>query len=73
MSTLLIIAMMPMWLLGLVVFFYLFKPIDQKIQDNTGFDVSNRINRFRALWFVLTRPWGLVGHWPWLKNDEGDS
>lgn len=36
-------------------------------------DTSNRINRLRLFWFVLTRPELFVGAFPWLKNDELDN
>lgn len=36
-------------------------------------DTSNRINRVRLFWFVLTRPELFVGAFPWLKNDELDN
>lgn len=73
MQTLLIIAMTPIWLIGLLVFWYVAKPIKQRYELSTGFDVSNRINRIRALWFTLREPWLLVELWPWLKLDEGDK
>jgi hypothetical protein len=36
-------------------------------------DTSNRINRVRLLWFVLTRPELFVDAFPWLKRDEQDN
>ena len=33
-------------------------------------DKSNRINRIRLWWFVLTRPELFVQDFPWLKKDE---
>jgi len=36
-------------------------------------DTSNRINRVRLLWFVLTRPELFVDAFPWLKHDELDN
>ena len=36
-------------------------------------DGSNRINRIRLWWFVLTRPELFVGTFPWLTNDEYDN
>ena len=73
MSTLLIIAMTPLWLVGLIIFFYIAKPIKKKYETQNGFDVSNRINRIRLLWRCLSRPWLFVNELPWLKNDEGDN
>ena len=36
-------------------------------------DASNRINKIRLLWFVLTREDMFVDAFPWLKNDELDN
>jgi len=72
MSTFLFIAMLPLWLVGLTVFFYIAKPIKNKHETQNGFDVSNRINRIRLLWRALSRPWLFVKELPWLKEDEND-
>jgi len=73
MSILLIIAMTPLWLIGLIVFFYIARPIKKQIQSDTGLDTSNRISRIKLLWFCLLRPWLFVEMFPWLKNDESDN
>ncbi len=72
MSTLLIIAMLPLWLIGLIVVLGIAAPIKKDIQTRTGFDVSNRINRIRMLWFWLRRPWVVLTDydWSWLTKDE---
>ena len=36
-------------------------------------DASNRINKIRLLWFVLTREDLFVNTFPWLKRDELDN
>ena len=36
-------------------------------------DRSNRINRIRLFWFVLTRPELFADTFPWLKRDELDN
>lgn len=72
METFLIIAMTPLWLVGLVVFWYIAKPIKQRYELDTGFDCSNRINRLRLIWRALSKPWKFVELLPWLKLDEGD-
>lgn len=36
-------------------------------------DTSNRINKIRLLWFVLTREHLFVDVFPWLANDELDN
>lgn len=72
MMTLLVIAMLPLWLVGLVVFLGVAMPIKKRIQSDTGYDVSNRINRIRLLWLWLRRPWIVLTDfdWSWLKKDE---
>lgn len=36
-------------------------------------DSSNRINKIRLIWFVLTREDLFVDSFPWLRNDEYDK
>lgn len=73
MAEIAVIAMTPLWLVGLVVFWYWFRPIKEKIQDDTGFDVSNRVNRIRLTWLCLSRPWELAKYLEWLKRDEFEN
>lgn len=54
-------------LLGLFVVFHIFRT------QRTPADASNRINKIRLVWFVLTREELFVGTFPWLKNDELDN
>jgi len=64
---LLVIAMLPMWVLGTFVFIQLLRPLKSPA------DTSNRINRIRLVWFSLTRPELFVSVFAWLKNDELDN
>lgn len=64
---LLIIAMLPLWALGVFVFVQLLKPAKLPA------DKSNRINKIRLVWFALTRPELFVREFAWLKNDELDN
>lgn len=59
-----LIASMPVLAIGLFVLFHIFRP-----QRNPA-DTTNRINKIRLLWFVLTREELFVDTFPWLKNDE---
>jgi hypothetical protein len=54
-------------LLGLFVIFHIARP------QHEPADTSNRINKIRLLWFVLTREELFVGTFPWLKKDELDN
>ena len=54
-------------LLGLFVLWHIFRP-QQKPADT-----SNRINKIRLLWFVLTREYLFTNTMPWLKRDELDN
>lgn len=51
-------------LLGLFVMFSILRP------QRSPADTSNRINKIRLLWFVLTREDLFVSFFEWLKNDE---
>ena len=54
-------------LLGLFVTFHLLRP------QEAPADTTNRINKIRLFWFVLTREDLFVGQFPWLRNDEYDN
>lgn len=51
-------------LFALFVFFHVVRP------QKAPADTSNRINKIRLLWFVLTREHLFVDVFPWLANDE---
>ncbi len=51
-------------LIGLFILFHVFRG------QRSPADTSNRINKIRLLWFVLTREDLFVGTFPWLKHDE---
>lgn len=63
---LLLVAMLPMWAIGMLTFI-------QWIRPAQGIDKSNVINRIRLWWFALTRQSLFVGLFPWLRNDELDN
>lgn len=54
-------------LLGLFVIFHVVR------EQNAPADRSNRINKIRLIWFVLTREQMFVDQFPWLKRDEKDN
>lgn len=54
-------------LIGLFTFYHILRP------QQSPADTSNRINKFRLWWFVLTREDKFVGVFPWLKNDEWEN
>ena len=62
----LVIAMFPMWALGMLTFI-------QWVRPASGIDKSNIINRIRLWWFALTRQSQFVELFPWLLNDELDN
>lgn len=62
-----IIASLPMTLLGLLVFWHIARP------QHPPADTSNRINKGRLVWFVLTREELFVPFFPWLERDELDN
>ncbi len=64
--TLLIVAMLPMWAIGMLTFI-------QWVRPAQGIDKSNVINRIRLWWFALTRQSLFVGLFPWLLHDELDN
>ena len=51
-------------LVGLFVLFHIFR------SQRPPADASNRINKIRLLWFVLTREDLFVSAFPWLERDE---
>lgn len=63
----LIITMFPTWLFGAAILIQILKkppfPVDK----------SNLFNRFRLLWFAISRQNLFVDLFPWLKNDELDN
>lgn len=63
----LIIIGFPVWVIGALVLFHIFRP------QNSPADESNRINKVRLIWFVITREELFVPLFPWLKNDELDN
>lgn len=67
MFTLLQLAGMLPLLLGLFVLFHILRP------QRPPTDRSNRINKIRLVWFVLTREELFIGTFPWLTRDETDN
>ena len=65
--TLLQLAGMLPLLLGLFVLFHILRP------QRPPADRSNRINKIRLVWFVLTREELFIGTFPWLTRDEYDN
>jgi len=63
----LLIAMLPMFLLGLFVFTQIVRPAKFPA------DASNIINRIRLLWFALTRHELFAQWFEWVKHDELDN
>lgn len=51
-------------LIGLFTFFHILR------SQTSPADTSNRINKIRLWWFVLTREELFADTFPWLKNDE---
>jgi hypothetical protein len=54
-------------LVGMFTFYHILRP------QQAPADTSNRINKFRLWWFVLTRENLFVDTFPWLKHDELDN
>ena len=61
------LAALPTCALGLLVIWHIARP------QKAPADTSNRINKIRAIWFVLTREDLLAPHIPWLQRDEWDN
>lgn len=55
---------LPVYALGLFVLWHIVRP------QRRPADRSNRINKVRALWFVLTREDYFAPHYPWMQRDE---
>ena len=54
-------------LIGLFTFFHLLR------SQKSPADNSNRLNKFRLWWYVLTREDLFVDTFPWLRNDEYEN
>lgn len=54
-------------LLGLFLVYHIARP------QRSPADTSNRINKIRLIWFVLTREELFVSTFPWLSRDELDN
>lgn len=54
-------------LLGLFLIFHIVR------QQKEPADMSNRLNKIRLIWFVITREDLFAETFPWLKNDELDN
>ena len=63
----LVIAMLPVWLFGMTVLIQILRKPPEPV------DASNIFNRFRLMWFSITRQNLFVELFPWLKNDELDN
>ncbi len=61
---LLLIASLPLSLIGALVFIHVALP------KKPPMDTSNRINHIRLVWFALTRPDLFIDLFDWLRNDE---
>lgn len=61
------LAALPTCAVGLLVFFHVARP------QRAPADASNRINKVRLVWFVLTREDLFAGLFPWLTRDELDN
>lgn len=64
---LLVVASLPATAIGLLVCWHIARP------QKAPADTSNRINKIRSIWFVLTREDLLAPHIPWLRRDELDN
>lgn len=62
--TLLQVAGILVLALGLFLVYHIARP------QKSPADTSNRINKIRLIWFVLTREDLFVNMFPWLRNDE---
>ena len=51
-------------LIGLFIIFHIARP------QREPADTSNRINKIRLLWFVLTREELFIDTFPWLQKDS---
>lgn len=62
-----ILSVIPFWLIGFLVFFYVAKG------KRFPMDESNRINHIRLIWWSITKPEYFTDTFEWLKKDEGDN
>ena len=65
---LLIIAMLPMWLLGTYVFVKVLL-----LPNSPPADRTNRINHIRVVFFAIQRPETFIEMYPWLGRDEAEN
>ncbi len=56
--------------IGAAPLLWIMAPLPKKWETEFGFDTSNRINRLRLLWWMLTRPYLFLEGQKWLGNDE---
>lgn len=64
---LLLIAMLPAWAIGMLVFWHVVRP------QRMPADSSNRMNKWRLFWFALRREDLLAPFIPWLRRDEAEN
>jgi hypothetical protein len=67
MTLLLFLMTLPVYAVGLLVFWHVARP------QKAPADTSNRINKIRAVWFVLTREDFLAQVIGWMRADEHDN
>lgn len=68
MMILLLIAMLPMWLLGA----YLFTKV-LLMPNAPPADRTNRINHIRVVFFAIQHPEKFIALYPWLARDEAEN
>ena len=64
MTLLFLILSLPVYAVGLLVFWHVARP------QRSPADASNRINKLRLVWLALTREDLFVDAMPWLGRDE---
>lgn len=64
----LVIAMLPMWLLGLYIFVKVLI-----LPNSPPADRTNRINHIRVVFFALQHPEKFIKMYPWLAMDEMEN
>lgn len=67
MTLLFLILSLPVYAVGLLVFWHVVRP------QHSPADASNRINKLRLVWFALTREELFVNAMPWLRRDEAEN
>jgi len=61
MTYIIIFLMLPFFLIGFLNFWHWIRPIKPKPEIlDTGFDLSNRINRIKLWWQISREPWELA-------------